>query len=49
MFWTIFITLVGLWSLCLIDGIGGRWVHWLLVMAAVVLVNRFLSRHQAIG
>ena len=49
MFWTIFMTLVGLWSLCLVEGIGGRLIHVLLLLAAIALVYQLLAGRRATG
>ena len=45
---TFFITLMGFWSLCLIEGIGGRMIHLLLVMAMIVLVYRLFGMRRAV-
>ena len=49
MFRTIFIALVGLWSLCLVEGIGGRLIHVLPLMAAIALLYQLLGGRRATG
>jgi Family of unknown function (DUF5670) len=43
MLWTMLMTLVSLWFLGLVSGIGGRLIHALLVIVVALLVIRFLT------
>ena len=47
MLWTIFASLLVLWLLGLIGGIGGGLIHLLLVIAAIVLIFNLLSGRRA--
>jgi hypothetical protein len=48
MLWTIFIILIALWLLGLIGGIGGQFIHLLLLVAGAVLIyNIIRNRLQA--
>ena len=48
MIWTIFVILLVLWLLGLISGVGGGFIHLLLIVAGAVLVfNLIRNRQQA--
>jgi hypothetical protein len=44
--WGIFIVLFGLWSLGLVEGVGGPLIHALLVTAAMALIYNLLGRRR---
>jgi hypothetical protein len=48
MIWTIFVILLALWLLGLIGGIGGGFIHLLLIIAGAVLIfNLITNRRKA--
>lgn len=48
MIWTIFVILLALWLLGLISGVGGGFIHLLLIIAGAVLIFNLISnRRQA--
>ncbi len=46
MLWTIIIVLVALWLLGLVGGIGGSFIHGLLVIVAIILIFNVLSSRR---
>jgi len=48
MLWTIFVVLLVLWLLGFSMSIGGSLIHWLLVLALVVLVFNLISGRRGI-
>jgi hypothetical protein len=49
MLWTIVAVLVVLWLLGLIGGVGGSFIHALLVIAAIVLVYNLVSGRRILN
>ena len=49
MLWTIFVILLVLWLLGFIGQIGGGLIHFLLVVAAIVLIFNLLSGRRALS
>ena len=49
MHWTIIAVLVVLWLLGLIGGVGGSFIHALLVIAAIVLIYNLPSRRRIVN
>ena len=49
MLWTIIIVLVALWLLGLVGGIGGSFIHGLLVIAAIVLIYNLVSGRRIVS
>lgn len=48
MIWTIFVILLALWLVGLIGGVGGGFIHLLLIVAgAVLILNLISNRRQA--
>jgi hypothetical protein len=43
MLWTIFIILLVLWLSGLLSGVGGQFIHLLLLVAAVILIFNLLN------
>ena len=49
MHWTIIAVLVVLWLLGLVGGVGGSYIHALLVIAAIVWIYNLLSRRRIVN
>jgi hypothetical protein len=49
MLWTTIGVLVVLWLLGLVGGVGGSFIHALLVIAAIVLIYNLLSRRRIVN
>ena len=47
--WIIIAVLVVLWLLGLVGGVGGSFIHALLVIAAIVLIYNLLSRRRIVN
>ena len=49
MLWTIIAVLVVLWLLGLMGGVGGSFIHALLVIAAIVLIYNLVSGRRILN
>jgi uncharacterized protein DUF5670 len=49
MLWAIIVILVALWLMGLIGGVGGSFIHALLVIAAIVLIYNLLSGRRIVN
>jgi predicted membrane metal-binding protein len=47
MLWTISIVLIVLWLLGLISGVGGQFIHLLLLVAGAVLIFNLISNRRS--
>jgi hypothetical protein len=49
MLWAIIVILVALWLMGLVGGVGGSFIHALLVIAAIVWIYNLLSRRRIVN